>query len=304
MRPSKETPGTLAWICSIALAGLLLLTGCSTPVSAPWATPDGVKLVRVNDYPMAFTEEGSGPVLVIVHGLLTDHRSMAGQRALSDAFTVRRVSLRHFYPERWDGSGTGFSVRQHARDLAAFLERSSPPANLVGWSYGGLVALEVSRTRPELVRRLVLIEAPTGSLLAPETEAAAAARKKRATDLAAVLRSDLERGVTLAVDGINGPGAWGRLPPANKEIVRDNAWTIVGAGLDDAPPVTCTEFGALKMPVLLVAGENTGQRFKDLVAAQARCLPSARVVTIPNAAHASPNQNPGAVNEAVRQFLR
>ena len=291
---------------SSVLLGLAFaaLTGCSTPVSAPWKTPDDVKLMRVNDYPMAFAEEGSGPALVIVHGLLTDYRSMAGQRALSDAFTVRRVSLRHFYPDKWDGSGTGFSVRQHARDLAAFLERSSPPVNVVGWSYGGLVAYEVARTRPELVRRLVLIEAPTGSLLAPETEAAAAARKKRSTDLAATLRSDLERGVTVAVDAINGAGAWGRLPPANKEIVRDNAWTIVGAGMDDAPPVSCVEFGALKMPVLLVNGENTSQRFKDLVAAQARCLPSARVVTIPNAAHASPSQNPDAVNQAVRQFLR
>ena len=74
--------------------------------------------------------------------------------------------------------------------------------------------------------------------------------------------------------------------------------------MDDAPPVSCIEFGALKMPVLLITGENTSQRFKDLVAAQARCLPSARVVTIPNAAHASPSQNPDAVNEAVRQFLR
>jgi esterase len=304
MNPSKEVRGTRAWVCLIALASLLALAGCSTLVSAPWKTPDDVKLVRVNGYPMAYAEEGSGPALVVVHGLLTDYRSMAGQKALSDAFTVRRVSLRHFYPEKWDGSGSEFSVRQHALDLAALLERSSPPVNVMGWSYGGLVALEVARTRPDLVRRLVLVEAPTGSLLAPETEAAAAARRKRATDLAAVLRSDLERGATLAVDGINGPGAWGRLPPANKNIVRDNAWTLVGAGVDDAPPVSCSEFGALKMPVLLIHGENTGQRFKDLVAAQARCLPAARVVTIPNAAHASPSQNPGAVNEAVRQFLR
>jgi esterase len=304
MKLSKEARGALAWVWSFTFASLLLLTGCSTPVSAPWRTPDGVKLMRVNGYPMAFAEEGSGPMLVIVHGLLTDYRSMAGQRALSDAFTVRRVSLRHFYPEKWDGNGTDFSVRQHARDLTAFLERSSPPVNVVGWSYGGLVALEVAKSRPELVRRLVLIEAPTGSLLAAETEAAAAARKKRTTDLAGVLRSDLERGATVAVDAINGPGAWGRLPPANKEIVRDNAWTIVGAGMDDAPPVSCIEFGALKMPVLLINGENTSQRFKDLVAAQARCLPAARIVTIPNSAHASPSQNPGAVNDAIRQFLR
>ncbi len=91
---------------------------------------------------------------------------------------------------------------------------------------------------------------------------------------------------------------------ANKEIVRGNAWTLVGAGMDDALPVSCIEFGTLKMPVLLINGENTSQRFKDLVAARARCLPTARVVTIPNAAHGSPRENPDAVNQVVRQFLR
>ncbi|MBC5768556.1 alpha/beta fold hydrolase [Ramlibacter albus] len=282
----------------------LLIASCSAPVRAPWNVPENVNVMNVNGYPMAYVDEGRGPLLVIVHGTLADYRTMAPLSALSDAFTVRRVSLRHFFPEKWDGSGATFSARQHALDLAAMLERAGPPVDLMGWSSGGLVAYEVARTRPELVRRLILVEAVTGSLLGRETEAAIAARKKRTSDFAATLRADVARGAAAAVDAINGAGAWERMPPENRQIVSDNVWSVVGAGMDDPRPVECAEFGALKMPVLLIQGERTAPRFKEIVAAQARCLPTARLVTIPNAGHPSHRENPTAMNEAVRQFLK
>ena len=35
---------------------------------------------------------------------------------------VNAVSLRHYFPERWDGSGNDVSIQQHAAVLA-FLDR-------------------------------------------------------------------------------------------------------------------------------------------------------------------------------------
>jgi pimeloyl-ACP methyl ester carboxylesterase len=51
--------------------------------------------------------------------------------------------------------------RLHARDLTAVLERvAREPAVVVGWSSGGNIALAVAASRPELVRALVVVEAP------------------------------------------------------------------------------------------------------------------------------------------------
>ncbi len=53
---------------------------------------------------------------------------MPSCRAATAGTTGRRqnapgaVSLRHFYPERWNGEGEDFSLRQHASDLAAFIQ--------------------------------------------------------------------------------------------------------------------------------------------------------------------------------------
>lgn len=96
-------------------------------------------------------------------------------------------------------------------------------------------------------------------------------------------------------------GRWDSLPEATRQILRENAWTVV---LQQPEPVTCAQFGSLKMPVLLVMGELTTPRFKQLVQEQSTCLPQATVKTIPKAGHSSPALNPTAFKEAVATFLQ
>lgn len=85
---------------------------------------------------------------------------------------------------------------------------------------------------------------------------------------------------------------------------RDNAWTIVGIGRGEPYTGTCAEFSALKMPVLLVKGEITAPPLRDIVLAQAKCLPQATVATIPKAGHASARMNPPAFKQAIYSFLQ
>lgn len=52
----------------------------------------------------------------------------------------------------------GYEIDQLGRDLAAVLDALQiDQCMLVGWSFGGQVAFNVATTRPELVRRLVLV---------------------------------------------------------------------------------------------------------------------------------------------------
>src|SRR5215468_12517145 len=89
--------------------------------TASWALPPGVKTLTVNGYPMAYVEQGAGVPVVLVHGTNGDYRSWVHQmEPLGARHRAVSVSLRHYYPEPWDGEGE-FSARQHVDDVIAFI---------------------------------------------------------------------------------------------------------------------------------------------------------------------------------------
>src|SRR5262245_55376612 len=96
----------------VALSSLTL--GAGESAQPTWQLPPGIKTLAVNGYPMAYMERGAGPTVLLVHGALSDYRSWETQMSsLSSRLRVIAVSLRHYYPERWDGKSNDFSERQH-----------------------------------------------------------------------------------------------------------------------------------------------------------------------------------------------
>ena len=305
-RHSEEASGVRRTKHLFALGAVsMTLVSCQTATPLAWTVPPDASTQTVNGYPLAFSSRGTGPTVVFVGGVLTDYRIWRGPLTKWEPnFHVVAVSPRHFYPEKWQGVGTDFTVRQHAKDLDTFIEGQGGPVYLVGWSYGAHIAYEAARARPDLVKKLILVEAPLDSLLATTDVGANAVRVERANATAKYFEAgDVDGGLNYAVDAINGPGVWAATPEARRSLLRDNAWTVVGIGREDAPRVTCAEFGSLKMPVLLVQGELTTARFHQIVAEEARCLPQAKVVTIPKAGHPSPIINPDAFRDAATSFL-
>ena len=83
-----------------------------------WSIPADVKWIEVNGYPMAYQDRGAGPPLVLVHGSFCDYRIWPDQlEPFSKKHRVLSVSLRHYFPELWDGVGNDFSFAQHAEDV-------------------------------------------------------------------------------------------------------------------------------------------------------------------------------------------
>lgn len=286
-------------------AFVVVLGACQTVPKPDWELPSGVKSLPANGYPMAYLERGSGPTVVLVHGSLNDYRYWTPQiESLSSRFRIISISLRHHYPEPWKGEGE-FSIKLHAEDLAAFIERLAVgPVFVVGWSRGGTVAVEMARARPDLIRKLVLMDPALDALLSvPGAAPTEDARVKRAKATEVYLRKgEIEAGIQYFFDSNNGTGAWNRLPEEQRRVRRDNAWTIVGQ-LSDVETVTCADVARFNMPVLLMGGEQSPARYKRIRAVAQKCLPSVSSATIPNAAHQMNQMNPPAFDAALIKFL-
>ena len=74
--------------------------------------------LHVNGYDMAYLDIGQGQPLVCVHGSLCDFRIWSVVLGpLTREHRVIAVSLRHFFPEHWDGVGDTYSIAQHVDDM-------------------------------------------------------------------------------------------------------------------------------------------------------------------------------------------
>ena len=104
-------------------------------------------------------EESSGPPVVFVHGAGGNKSIwLSLTRVLADFLPDRPLFMVDL-PGHGDSAGTGRGLLgDYARDLIVFLEELDlSPADLVGHSMGGAVALTLALDRPDVVRRLAVI---------------------------------------------------------------------------------------------------------------------------------------------------
>lgn len=274
-----------------------------------WPTGERTQFATVNGYPLAYVEAGVRlPALVLVHGSMSDLRAFQFQvPALARSARTVSLSLRHFHPERWDGLGSGFSVEQHAEDVAAFVEaRGLGPVHLLGHSRGGAVALQMALRHPRLVRTLILAD-PGGleSLLPPSAEGEAMTRQS--AEMFARLRENLARGDAQSalrrfVEDLNGPGAWDRRTPEQRQLMLDNVTT--GPACAQRPAFTRDQVASLAMPILAMTGSASPARYRLMLDAMRALNRNVEdVVTLQGAAHAMHRDAPEAFNAAVRGFI-
>jgi esterase len=263
----------------------------------------------VNGYDMAYLELGKGPPLVCVHGTLGDFRTWSAVMGpLSRNYRVIAVSLRHFFPEHWDGIGDDYRMSQHVADVIAFIEQiGDRPVNLMGHSRGGHISFRVAQARPELLRKLILAEPggdldatldPAASPAAPSTIGArimASAEKVKAGDIEGALQNFF--------DGIDGDGAWARLPAAAKQQLRDNAFTLIGQIHESRKPFSKADAQSLKTPTLFIGGADTKGLLPAITRALAPEVPGARTAMIEGARHWMFEQAPLEFCKVVMAFL-
>ena len=268
-----------------------------------------MQTLSVNGYEMAYLETGEGPPLVCVHGTLGDFRTWSAVFGpLSKTRRVISVSLRRFFPEHWDGVGDDYLMAQHVADVIGFIEKlDAGPLDLMGHSRGGHISFRVAEQRPELLRKLILAE-PGGELDRSLDPAAAAGPSPRAARIAGsaekIRAGDIDGGLAIFFDMIEGEGAWARLPAAPKQQLRDNAYTLIGQVGENRQPYTKAGAQSIGLPTLLIGGAETkGGALPAVLRALAAQVPGAKTAMIAGAGHWRFEQAPQEFCRIVLAFL-
>jgi 3-oxoadipate enol-lactonase len=176
------------------------------------------------------------------------------------------------------------------------------PAAVVGCSFGGRVALELAGSKPELVRKLVLVAPALAS-----TEWSEESKAGFAEEEALVEQGDL------AGAGEQQARMW-LAPDAAEEVRALTADMTVRSydqqlAADDVravwpEPSAETRLAELEVPALVIVGDADRAEMRELAAALAAELPDARLETIVGAGHLPSIERPDELNALLVEFLQ
>jgi pimeloyl-ACP methyl ester carboxylesterase len=217
-------------------------------------------IAEVNGVRLAYDDEGSGDVLILVHGSWTNRRGWdLVAPKLAERFRVVRYDRRgHSESER-----VGGTLEDDADDMVALAEDLGLGTfHLVCSSRGGVIGLKLAASRPELVRRIVCHEPPLLDIVpagGPDRREAdeVVAGEGRVVEI--IETSDHERAARVFVEEVAfGPGTWERLPRFVRKTFVKNAETFAEEFRDPGVyGVDVAALGRFEGPVLLTRSDDS-----------------------------------------------
>lgn len=240
---------------------------------------------------------GAGTTVLLLHAGIADHRMWAPQLDALEA-AGRRVVVP-------DLPGFGEAALEPGTvDYVAYAAGVlDGPAAVVGCSFGGRIALELALARPDLVERLVLVASALGEWQWSEEAQAGFAEEE-----AAIERGDLDAAAEQQARMWLAPGA-------TPEVRRLTAAMTLRSyeqqlPMEDQVRATWPESPAagrldeIRMPTLVVVGDEDLEDIKAIAAKLAAGIPGARVETIEGAGHLPGLERPDELNRLLLEFLQ
>lgn len=262
------------------------------------ATPQPHRVTAADGTPIAYVGIGDGPPLVLVHGAMSDSTRWRITPYLARFRTVYAMDRRG----RGDsGDAPDWSLDLEVDDVVAVVEavatEAGVPADLLGHSLGGLLALRAAARTPH-VGRLVVYEPAVAEDAQPEpviTGLQALLDAGRPDDALTAVMREVVRMTEEEIRMVRAQPTWPARVATAHTLPRE-----LGVPLR----LPADEAAAVRVPTLVIGGEDSPDDMRASVEAIGAAVPDARVVLIPGQQHVADQVIPEEFAELVLGFLR
>lgn len=253
-----------------------------------------MKKIQVNGIELAYTRQGKGKPLVLLHGYPLDHHLWDEVvPLLVDTFDVIVPDLRGFGDSIT--IDTPYTMDNFASDIAGLLDQLNiKKVAIAGHSMGGYVALAFARLYPERVSGFGLI----GSQVLADPPDRKEARYKSAADVE-------ENGIDGVVEAMAGKFTSDvRLQEFARESMKaQQPAAYIGAlkamaERQDSTPL----LASMKYPIVLIHGDADVLIPVDRAREAKAALPHAHLVEVPGAGHMPMMENKEMTAEALKHL--
>jgi pimeloyl-ACP methyl ester carboxylesterase len=253
------------------------------------------RVVSPDGTPIGVHRSGHGPGLVLVHGTTADaSRWDPLIPQLEPVVTVHAVDRRG---RGASGDGPEYSLAAEAEDLVAVLEAVGGPVDVLGHSYGALVAVEAARLT-DRIRRLVLYEPALVDIAPPGftdrlEELTVAGRRE---DVVIALLRDLAGMPEEQLAQVRALPSWANRVAAAHTVVREQR-------VEEAYRFDPARFADVRVPTLMLLGTETAPELAASTAMLAGALPDVRVSELAGQGHVAMLTAPEMFVREVLEFL-
>ena len=263
--------------------------------------PGIIRTIKAGTISVAYFDAGDGPPLVLINGFAST----------MDMWNPPVISALagHFRVVIFDNRGTGyssstdepFSIPLFARDTAALMDALGiPDAHILGLSMGASIALELVLSKPELVRKMILVSGHCGGREAvqiqPEVWADLSDKTGTPDEIAGRMFSLLFPPQWLATHD-----PWKYCPEVTETTSEEVAARQAEAFR--SWPGCCGRLAEIRAPALIVTGTNNRVIPPENSDILGRRIPGARVVPFYGAGHGLMYQYPEEFAGTVISFL-
>jgi pimeloyl-ACP methyl ester carboxylesterase len=279
-----------------------------------------MNVVEVDGVKLHVEEDGTGPTVVLVHGIPTDYRVWRPQvDELSKRYRTISYSRRCAFPNQYDDYVKS-TIENNATDLEGLIAKTvGGPVSLCGHSYGGPIVALYALRNPKLVRSLVLIEPYLPGILVDQQStlgnlsllirkpSIALSGAKSLSSIKMTQQEVANRNPEQALDTYYSSTWEGgkpkiQLSSSARAMMLDNMETFREL-LTGVPTFNREDAERIMPPTLIVSGEHTTKYMRGVAMELHRTIPNSQLATIQNASHYPHIENPEECSAKILAFF-
>jgi len=251
------------------------------PEPKPMPKPVESGTAPVNDIQMYYAEFGKGRPVILLHGGLSNSSYWGNLVPALTSHGFRVIVADSRGHGRSTRSAQPYSYDLMASDVLALLDYLKiQKADLVGWSDGGIIGLDIAIHHPERLNRVYAYGANS--------------------DLSG-LKPDFDKNPTFAAFIERAGTEYRKLSKTPDQY--DSFLQQISQMWATQPDFTAEQLGGIKVRVAIADGEYDEGIKREHTEYLARTIPGAELHILPNVSHFGMLQNPKEFNDSVLGFL-